>query len=134
MAGPLHFRIDWIRPVIQAAKLFQANQTRTMQRLHALTLLAECTGRDIWSVEYCQSKRIPDLWIEELTKGYESGFRSNRQTIYEDGKVVNQYEGIHDVELAIRLAEFLGVETERLTSTIPEPVELVRLLKEAVDE
>jgi hypothetical protein len=105
-----------------------------MQRILALTLLAECTGRDIWSVDYCRKKRIPESWISELTQGYESGFRSDWQTIYEDGKVVNQYEGIHDVQLAIRLAEFLGVETERLTSIIPEPVELVRLLKEAVDE
>lgn len=105
-----------------------------MQRMTALVLLSECTGRDIWSVQYCRKKRIPEAWIEELTDAYESGFISDHQTIYENGRIVNHFEGIHDIDLAIRLAEFLGVDTSTVTSTVPQPVEIVRLLKEAIDE
>ena len=105
-----------------------------LDRLRALTILSECTGADIWSVEYCREKRIPDVWIEELADTFESGFRTDRQTIYENEKVVNQYHGVRDLDLAIRLGEYLGVDTNRVTSVTFSPEAAVIAIKEAVDE
>lgn len=105
-----------------------------LDRLKALTLLSECTGRDIWSVDYCRQHRIPDVWIDELADCFESGFQSDRQTIYERDQVVNQYHGIRDIDLAIRLGEFLGVDTTRATSTTFSPEAAVIAIREAVDE
>ncbi len=75
-----------------------------LPRLTALALLSECTGRDIWSVAYCQTKRIPQDWIEELVDCFESGFRTDRQTIYHQDQVVGQFEGVRDVDLARKLS------------------------------
>ena len=74
------------------------------------------------------------MWIEELSDCFESGFRSDRQTIYENEKVVNQYFGIRDIDLAVRLGEYLGVDTARATSLAFSPEAAVIAIKEAVDE
>ena len=105
-----------------------------LDRLRALALLAECTGRDIWSLEHCRLRRVPEAWIDELKDCYESGFRSNKQTIYHEGQVVNQYEGVRDLDLATKLAAHVGVDVERVTATALGPETFVRALKEAVDE
>ena len=103
-------------------------------RIRALTLLSECDGYDIWSVEYCQSRRVPQAWIEELTDCFESGFRNYRQTIHHAGQVVNQYEGVRDVDLAYKLAEFLGLDSQRIAGLSLGPQAEVAALKEAIDE
>ena len=105
-----------------------------LSRLKAQILLAECNGDDIWSIELCRTKGIPDNWIDELVDGYESGFQSDRQTIYYEGDVVNQFEGIRDVDLCYKLAEFLGVNTSDVVPTSPTRRAVVHALKEAVDE
>ncbi len=105
-----------------------------LQRITALVLLSECTGRDIWTVEYCRQKRVPETWIDELQDCFESGFRTDLQTIYEGDKVVNQYHGIRDLDLAFKLAEYLGVDTHQATYAAFGPEAQVRRLKEAVDE
>ncbi len=105
-----------------------------MDRLRARMLLDDCTGRDIWSVELCRQRGIPETWIEELADCYESGFRHDRQTIYEQEKVVNQYLGVHDVQLAYRLADFLGVDVPRVIALQLNCEAEVRALQEAVDE
>ncbi len=105
-----------------------------MDRMRALSLLAECTGRDIWSVEYCRERRVPEAWLEELKDCFESGFHTDRQTIYHEGQLVNQYEGVRDVDLAYRLAAAVGVDVQRATSTALGAEAEVRALKEAVDE
>lgn len=105
-----------------------------LTRIRALSLLAECSGYDIWSVEYCQSRRVPEPWVEELTDCFESGFRHYRQTIHHEGQVLHQYEGVRDVDLAYKLAEFLGIDSQRVAGLALGPEAEVLALKEAVDE
>ena len=105
-----------------------------LTRIQALQLLAECNGYDIWSTEYCQSRRVPEPWIEELGDCFESGFRHFRQTIHHEGQIVNQYQGVRDLDLAYKLAEFLGIDTRRVAGLALGPEAEVRSLKEAVDE
>ncbi|MFK7736700.1 MAG: hypothetical protein AB8B50_11755 [Pirellulaceae bacterium] len=105
-----------------------------MDPLLALQLLAECTGDDIWSLEYCRARKVPELWIDELSDCYESSFEDDRQTIYVERQRTNQYEGIRDVDLALKLGEFLGVETSELSELSLSRVDLVRSIQEAAEE
>ena len=105
-----------------------------MSRMMARRLLAECTGRDIWSVAYCREQQVPDDWIEELADCFESGFHEDLETIYLQERPVNQYHGLRDVDLAKKLAEFLGVDVSRVCLTAWSPMAVVQALKEAVDE
>jgi hypothetical protein len=100
----------------------------------ALRLLNMCRGDEIWSPEFCREHGVPEGWIEELSDCYESGFRTNRQTIYVAGNLTNQYYGVKDRDLAFRLAEFLGVDSARVTATALGPAAEVQALKEAVEE
>ena len=103
-------------------------------RLKARMLLSECTGRDIWPVDLCRQKEVPETWIEELADCFESGFRFDRETIYQERQIVNQFHGVHDLPLAFRLGEFLGVDTQRVTALALAPESQVRAIQEAVDE
>lgn len=105
-----------------------------MDRLMALRLLDECTGDDIWSAEHCRMRNVPDAWIEELSENYESGFRTDADTIYLKGKVTNQYHGIRDVDLAAKLGEYLGLQIESILTRALSRAHLVRLIRETVDE
>ena len=105
-----------------------------LSRMKALSLLAACRGDEIWPVDHCRERGIPDAWIEELADCYESGFRLESQTIYYEGEVVNQYHGVTDCDLAYKLAEFLGVDTQRATSSALGRIAEVNALKEAIDE
>ncbi len=82
----------------------------------AQMLLFKCTGDDIWSEEQCRSEGIPQRWIEELIDNYESGFNSDRNTIYLNEQLTNQYRGVLDLHLAYRLAEFLEIDWKRATA------------------
>ena len=105
-----------------------------LSRLKARMLLAECTGRDIWPVELCRDRGVPAAWIEELADCFESGFQRDIETIYHADAPVNQFYGVQDLHLAYRLAELLGVDTERVTATALGRAAEVRALQEAVDE
>ncbi|MEQ1825842.1 MAG: hypothetical protein ABL921_07835 [Pirellula sp.] len=105
-----------------------------MNRSTALLLLSECTGDDLWSIEHCRQRQIPAAWIAELTDAYESGFQSDDSTIYFRGEVVNQFEGIRDVDLACKLGHFLGLNVRRLSATHFSRSALVRAIREAIDE
>lgn len=105
-----------------------------LNRLKALMLLSECTGDDIWSVEHCRSRGVPEDWIAELSDCYESGFHANTQTIYVENRVVNQYHGIRDVDLAIRLGEQLGVPVQALMETSATRARLVAAIRDAIME
>ncbi|QDT13511.1 hypothetical protein [Planctomycetes bacterium K23_9] len=105
----------------------------------ALALLSECDGDEIWSIEHCRSVRVPEAWIEELADAFESGFQNDSQTIYvptDSHKLAqtNQYQGIRDVDLAMKLAESLGVDAQRVTQTAINRRSVVRTIKEAVEE
>jgi DNA-binding transcriptional ArsR family regulator len=105
-----------------------------LTRLKALRLLSECVGDEIWSAELCQEKGIPEAWVEELADCFESGYKSDQQTIYHDSQMVNQYHGVRDVDLACKLAEYLGVHPEQVSSHALGMRSKVRALKEAVEE
>ena len=105
-----------------------------LTRLHARMLLAECVGDEIWSLELCRDKGIPEPWIEELVDTFESGFRYEDQTIYVRRQVTNQYRGVRDRDLAVRLAEFLGVASDAVIALALGPRAEVSALQEAVEE
>jgi hypothetical protein len=97
-------------------------------------LLAACRGDEIWSPQTCRQQGVPEAWIEELVDNFESGFRSDRDTIYEAGEITNQYRGVRDLDLAHRLAEFLGVNAACVTQMAISREAEVRSLQEAVEE
>lgn len=105
-----------------------------ISRLKALTLLEECTGVDIWPIEYCRQRGIPEDWIEELADAFESGYENDRDTIYYKDRPINQFHGILDFDLAIRLGLSLGVDVERVTATAMTRPATVKAIKEAVEE
>ncbi|MDG1874157.1 MAG: hypothetical protein P8J27_09610 [Mariniblastus sp.] len=83
----------------------------------AQMLLLKCTGDEIWNEETCRQEGVPDLWIKELKDCFESGYNSDRNTIYHKEKMVNQYEGVLDLHLAYKLAEYLGIDWKQVTAT-----------------
>lgn len=105
-----------------------------ISRDRALALLSECVGDEIWSVEHCRLRRVPPTWIEELSDAFESGFQSDRQTIYYQQRPVNQYHGIRDVHLAMKVGQSLGVDVDEATATALSPTAIVSAIKEAVME
>lgn len=105
-----------------------------ISRLKALTLLEECTGVDIWPIDYCRQRGIPEEWIEELADAFESGYENDRDTIYYKDRPINQFHGILDFDLAIRLGLSLGVDVERVTATAMTRPATVKAIKEAVEE
>ncbi|MFN3193631.1 MAG: hypothetical protein ACE361_24170 [Aureliella sp.] len=106
--------------------------------LTALTLLSECTGDDIWSIDHCERRRVPGDWIDQLRDCYESGFKPGFQesdeTIFVDTGVVNQYEGIRDVDLAVKIGEYLDLDVDSLRAMAPNRASLVRAIQEAAEE
>ncbi len=105
-----------------------------LSRIKARILLAECRGNEIWSEPLCRKKGVPDAWFEELADCFESGFRTDRDTIYLKEEVTNQYQGLRDLDLAHKLADFLGVDTKRVTAWVLDREAEVKALQEAVDE
>ena len=105
-----------------------------LTRLKALTLLSECTGDDIWSVEHCRLRGVPEAWIEELVDCFESGFERSSQTIFVRNSVVNQYHGLRDIDLAVKLGEFLGVDIALLSATSATRARLVLAIRQAIEE
>lgn len=105
-----------------------------MNRSQALKLLTECTGDDIWSIEYCRKRRVPEAWINELRDAYESGFDSNNQTIYYGNEVVNQFEGIRDVDLACKIGRLLKANVARIVQQQNSRAGIVREIRDAIEE
>lgn len=103
----------------------------------ALALLDECTGDDLWSVEHCQSRGVPQDWVDVLADAYETSYRISSQTIYvpdeQTGRrIVNQYYGVRDIDLAKRIGLELGLDIEQIESVSLSRQSTVRLIKEAV--
>lgn len=109
-----------------------------LTRLRALQLLSKCSGIDVWPPELCRQEGIPNDWIEELAEAHESGFRSIRQTLFveenDSEKLVNQFFGVHDLKLAFRLGEFLGVDTSQIHFQAFSDQQQVAAIREAVEE
>lgn len=111
-----------------------ANSVGMLNRLKALTLLSECTGDDLWSVDHCQARGVPEAWVEELADCFESSFRNNSQTIFVQNRPVNHFHGIRDVDLAVKLGAYLGVNVEQLKETTATRARLVSAIRQAVEE
>ncbi len=106
----------------------------TLTKPKAMMLLLKCKGDEIWSEPVCRREGIPEIWIEELKDGFESGFDSDRNTIYESGRMVNQFGGVQDLHLAYKLAEFIGIDWKQVTATAIGRAAEVHALKDALDE
>ncbi|MEM6364866.1 MAG: hypothetical protein AAF539_02585 [Planctomycetota bacterium] len=103
----------------------------------ALSLLDECNGDDLWSVEHCRLRGVPDEWIDRLADAYETSYRISSETIYIADKhhgrrVVNQYHGIRDVDLAMEIGRLLGIDVEQIASVSIGRQAIVQRIKEAV--
>ena len=110
-----------------------------LDTISAQLLLLKCTGDEIWSVETCLAAGVPQNWIDELFDCFESGYDTDRNTIYVDDeltdeKMVNQYQGVLDLHLAYKLSEFLGIDWKSLTANKLGRRAEVQALKEALDE
>ena len=105
-----------------------------MDSISAQMILLKCQGDEIWNVETCRSAGVPEAWIEELLDRFESGFDSDRNTIYHDDKLVNQYEGVSDLRLAYKLAEYLGIDWEKASATAISRRGIVAAIKSEIDE
>ncbi|MEM9413179.1 MAG: hypothetical protein AAGA30_18870 [Planctomycetota bacterium] len=105
-----------------------------MDEIKAQLLLAKCRGDEIWSIETCREEGIPQVWIDELSDAFESGFDSDRNTIYVESQKVNQYHGVQDLHLAFKLAEFLGVDCQAATQFSVSRTSQVSALKDAFEE
>jgi hypothetical protein len=103
-------------------------------RHRALAILSECTGDEIWSAEYCRAAGVPDTWIEALSDAFESGFQRDRDTIYVENGKTNQYHGVRDVDLALKLAELLGLDAARIAASTPHRRSVVVAIKNAIME
>ncbi len=105
-----------------------------LNRLKALTLLSECTGDDIWSVEHCQQRGIPPEWIEELADCYESGYDRNSQTIYYQIAWSINITVCAMWTLRLKLGEFLGIDVEELIALAPSRARLVLAIRQAIED
>ena len=101
-------------------------------RHKALALLSLCRGDEIWSVTHCREQGIPEAWIEELADAYDSGFRRDQDTIYVADQTTNQYHGVRDLDLAMKLAESMGVQAERATANVLGKRARVQAIKQAL--
>lgn len=105
-----------------------------MDPISAQMILLKCQGDEIWDVDTCRSAGVPQQWIEELLDRFESGYDSDRNTIYQGDKMVNQYEGVSDLHLAYKLAEYLGIDWEKASSTAISRRGIVAAIKSELDE
>jgi hypothetical protein len=108
--------------------------SEVLPRDRALALLAECEGDGIWSVPYCRRRGVPEPWIASLADAYESGFQSDLQTIYYEGRPINQYHGVRDFDLAQQLGRLLGIDVDGLSQASLSRAALVQAIKESVLE
>jgi len=105
----------------------------------ALALLDECSGDDLWSVEHCLLRRVPQEWIDELADAYETSYRISSQTIYvpdaqHGRRIVNQYYGVRDIDLARRIAMELGIDVGSIEVRTNSRSTFVEMIKEAIME
>ncbi len=102
--------------------------------ISAQLILLKCTGDEIWQEATCRQEGIPESWIEELVDNFESGFDTNRNTLYTDDGLVNQYRGVLDLHLAYKLAEYLGIDWKRATAHALGRRAEVEAIKAELDE
>jgi hypothetical protein len=99
-----------------------------------LDILSECHGDDLWPLDYCRARRIPEDWIQELQDVHESGFQSDSETIYYQGGIISQFEGIRDVDIACKIAAKWPLPIAQLAESAWSRADLVNKIKEAIEE
>ena len=67
-----------------------------------------------------------------MSDAIESGYKTDTVTIYVDNGATNQYHGVRDLDLAIRLGKVLGVDVERATQSSISRRAIVQAIKNAV--
>ena len=109
-----------------------------MDHVAAQMLLLKCHGDEIWPEHECVAAGVPQSWIDQLIDQYESGFDTDRNTIYVQGRdgqrVTNQFRGVSDLLLAYKIAEYLAIDWRRETGHLMDRVSKVNALKDALDE
>ena len=105
-----------------------------LDEIKALMLLNLCVGDEIWSIQQCRANGVPENWVLELQDTLESGFDTDRNTIYVDGQLTNQYHGVSDLKIAYKCSDFLGIDCKSATQIALGRIAEVRALKEAVEE
>ncbi len=105
-----------------------------MNRSQLLLWLSECTGDEIWSIDYCRKSKIPAQWIEEMRDAYESGFNTTEEMIFYRNELVNHFEGIRDVDLACKIAQSLRINVAEIVQSQFSRTGVVRAIREAIEE
>jgi hypothetical protein len=100
----------------------------------ALSLLSLCDGDEIWSCEYCRTHRVPEDWIAKLRDIFESDFSDPGSTIYESGNRLAHYEGVRSVDIAVCVAESLGIEVDPWLLSNNHRAMIVAWVKERLEE
>lgn len=70
----------------------------------------------------------------DLREIYESGFKTDQETLYYEGRRINQFEGILDSDLAARIGQQFGIDTKRLADRAYSRPDFVRRIKEEIEE
>lgn len=100
---------------------------------HALLLLSLCDGDEIWSLEYCRARKIPEDWLAKLRDVFESDFSDPSSTIFEDGKRIAQFEGVRTVDIAVYAAESLGIKVDPWVLANNHRAMIVSWIKEQIE-
>ena len=114
--------------------IFAIGHTLNLTPITAQLLLLKCHGDEIWDLESCRVAGVPESWIDELTDTFESGFDSDRNTIYHQNQMVNHFHGVLDLHLAYKLAEFLGIDWQHATAAAIGRRAEVDAIKAELDE
>ena len=104
----------------------------SIPRHRALAILNLCVGDEIWNEETCHRSGIPQSWINEMSDANESGYKVDTETINVDNRPTNQYHGVRDLDLAVRVGKVLGVDVERATQSSIGRRAMVQAIKNAV--
>ncbi len=105
-----------------------------ISEINALALLSQCRGDEIWSLEYARNAGVPEAWIELMVDRFESGFDRDTNKIYQAGTLVNQYEGIRDLDLAYQIGEHLGYDCSTIRMTVLDRRRQVHSIKQMIEE
>ena len=110
-----------------------------MRTDQAYALLDQCDGDDVWSVELCRRRGVPQEWIDRLADAYESDPSRPDQTLHvDDGQgswqAANQYHGVRDVDVARAVADELGVPRDELETCGRSRRGIVRAIRVAIEE
>jgi len=106
----------------------------SVPRHRALAILNLCVGDEIWNEETCRNLGVPPDWIKDMSDAIESGYNTDSETIYIANKSTNQYHGVRDLDLALRLGKVLGIDVDRATQSSISRRSIVQAIKNAIFE